>query len=230
MAEGDDVVAVYVGHRADSAHLHIAVDQRRGYGAARFQGRRRFVGRRRGRIDGHEVVLRQLGRHPFGRHAVEAAHHKRRRDGNQRRFPGVERTDFFLRRHVPQLEHIADRRNHADAGIRKGPAVGDGPDELAVDIHGAAAHALGDAARFLYERPGKLRQYQIAGRAAVFHDSQYFYGKCFYRIAVNYRLGVSRHALAHFADVHEVLGKGSEGHSAADGSQTCPRGETPQHA
>ena len=161
MAEGDDVVVIDVGHGPDGPHLHIAVDESRGDTAARFQRKGRTVAAGRGRIDGHEVVIRQFALHPRRRQAVEARRHEGRRNGDERRFAGIERPDFFFRRHIPELEHVIDGRNHADTGIGKGPAVSDGTEEFAIDIDRTAAHALGNAARFFDEGSGKLGQDQI---------------------------------------------------------------------
>ena len=59
---------------------------------------------------------------------------------------GGARRGFFRRR--ADGEHLLDRRDPGDGLLGEAEAVGDGADELAVDIDGAAAHAADDAGRF----------------------------------------------------------------------------------
>jgi hypothetical protein len=74
---------------------------------------------------------------------------------------------------VPDVEHRRDRGDPGDGLLREGPAVGDGPDELLVDVDGAPAHA-GDHAGLLQIVAGQPGEDEVLLRGVFAHHSQDF--------------------------------------------------------
>jgi hypothetical protein len=70
-----------------------------------------------------------------------------------------------------KLLHLAERRDAGDRFRAVGPGVGDGPQELAVDGDGAAAHA-GDDPGLLQAEPGEPAQDHVAAGAGIFQHAQ----------------------------------------------------------
>lgn len=68
-------------------------------------------------------------------------------------------------------EHLLDRLNTGDRFFREGKTKGNGAGEFAVDVHGAAAHALHDTSLFEWTAT-EFREYDGLPWREVFEDTE----------------------------------------------------------
>ena len=73
---------------------------------------------------------------------------------------------------LDEAVHLAERRDAGDRLLAEGPGVGDGAEQLAVDVDRAAAHA-GDDAGLVQVQAGQPAQDQVAAGAGVLQDAEH---------------------------------------------------------
>lgn len=221
VAEGQDPsFFIGPGHGTDGPDDHIPPDQGNPHGTARFQ----FHIVQGFRAPGHRIRSEPEGRqsfiemgHPVG---GKPADHQRCALGQEYGRPGI---GF-----VKEPEHFADGSQEAVIGVGKGLAVGHGSRQPAVDVHRTAAHALGDAAAFLQQRPGCFDQDVVAPGFRT-GDPQDLHIEGFDVRAPDHRLSVAFHPRLQFFHRNGGDGGAHQGHHRHQASQGQHQEPLPLH-
>ena len=225
MPAGEHVLAVVIGHRAHAGDAHVAGYQHSGNGIAGFErclpigcgfGVAQSTG---GPAAGHrgESGLLESGCELSERIGAESGEGQRRFDGHQLRkradgciggavmilFAGSARLGGPRIVVLVDLEHQLDRRDAAD-GVRREHTQPqrNRANQLAVDVHRAAAHAAGDVSA--YRLAAHFTQDDVLVRPPeVLLDAQDLDGHSFRLGAGEHRPGHALHAGAHFGLSHD---------------------------
>ncbi|CDE94544.1 unknown [Acidaminococcus sp. CAG:542] len=212
----DPSFIVCPGYRADGSDDHISPDHGNPHGTSRFQlhivqlfrPSRHGIG---GKAERRQVFV-QMG-HPV---SGKTADHERGALGQEDGRPGIGL--------VKEPEHFVDGGQETVVGVGKSLTIGHGSGQPAVDVHRAAAHALGDAPAFLQQRAGRLDQDVVAPGFRT-GDPQDFHIKGFDVRSPDHCFPISLHArfqLFHGNGGNGGTYQGNRRHKAAQGQHQEP--------
>ena len=204
MSKRHHPVSVNIRHGPDGAQFQIAGDKGSCHRAAFFERNRRIVPICHGRrIGNHIEFFHFLGQVFHGLVGIAGRHERRRKRHQIGRRARHEAGCLFVV-HRPHLHHVFNRRHHADPPIRIRETVANRAQQFSVDIDGAAAHALRNAARLIDNGTGHFDEHQIAAiRAFILENAQHIHIKCRDIPTVHDGLRIPMHPLAHFGNRHK---------------------------
>ncbi len=221
MAERVDPVPVDSGDRAVGPHAHVAghqldADHRPGLQLRRIAHAvlRRAAGRNP--LLRFESELTQTGGKLFYRRRGKSAQGKRCRNFGHAgiagaRLPASRQKRRHIRRRPARrccavhAHHFLDRPDPRDGILRIRKCQRHCADELAVDIHRTAAHALHDSGT-LQRTAGQLSKNQRFLRAGVIQHTQNLNLKFLNLVTAENRLADAVHACPHFLERHDIKG------------------------
>ena len=189
----------FVNMATDSAEFEIACHHGCRDGTSRFKRLRHIILRGRcGSKWDHVEILHFLCEKIHRLRGVSACHERRRK--RDQPFGGWRRkTGVLPVIDGPELQHVTDRRHHADAPAGLWKSIRHCAEQLPIDIDRTAAHPLRDAFCLIDQGPGYFHQHQIsAGRALAFHNPQHVDIEGFNLRTMNDCFGIAMHTLLYF--------------------------------
>ena len=199
MPESHHAITVDISDRPDSAELEIACHHGCRDGTSRFKRLRHIVLRGRCGSKWDHVEILHFPCEEIHRIRGVSARHERRRKRDQP-FGGWRRkTGVLSVIDGPELQHVADRRHHADAPAGLWKSIRHCAEQLPINVDRTAAHPLRDAFCLIDQRSGYLHQHQIsAGRSLAFHNPQHIDIEGLDLRTVYDSLGIAMHTLLYF--------------------------------
>ena len=199
MPESHHAIAVDIGDRPDSAELEIACHHGCRDGTSRFKRLRHIILRGRCGSKGDHVEILHFPCEEIHRIRGVSTCHERRRKRDQPFGGWRGETRVLPVIDGPELQHVTDRRHHADAPAGLWKSIRHCAQQFPIDIDRTAAHPLRDAFCLIDQGPGYFHQHQIsAGRALAFHNPQHVDIEGFNLRTMNDCLGIAMHTLLYF--------------------------------
>ena len=199
MPESHHAIAVDIGDRPDSAELEIACHHGCRDGTSRFKRLRHIILRGRCGSKWHHVEILHFPCEEIHRLRGVSARHERRRERDQPFGGWRGETRVLSVIDGPELQHVTDRRHHADAPAGLWKSIRHCAEQLPIDVDRTAAHPLRDAFCLIDQGPGYFHQHQIsAGRALAFHNPQHIDIEGLDLRTVYDGLGIAMHTLLYF--------------------------------